>query len=51
MTEILNPITTATPIERSIISENFMTLSFTVSEKMEIKAIFEFFNFISHDRK
>jgi hypothetical protein len=24
-----------TPIERSIIPENFMTLSFTVSEKME----------------
>jgi hypothetical protein len=26
---------TATLIERSIITENFMTLSFTVSEKME----------------
>jgi hypothetical protein len=34
MAEMLNPLL-ATPIERYIITEKFMTLSFTVSEKME----------------
>jgi hypothetical protein len=37
---MLNPLL-ATPIERYIITENFMTLSFTVSKKMEK----EFLNF------
>jgi hypothetical protein len=39
---MLNPLS-ATPIERSIIPETFMTLSFTIFEEMDMK----FLNFLA----
>jgi hypothetical protein len=43
MADMLNPVT-HTPNEKSIIPENVMALSFTVSEKMEK----QFLNFSTH---